>query len=184
MKARYPELPLGDPTTSVVVAIDGRSKLVPPLPSEYIGCATFECFTFAPLSVVTSPKTHLSVLATMIRKSLQSITSENLASAVALASVIPDMGNLRAPCSSLLELYLATTSWLTLPVYELNWGNLLGGHIDAFRVPKGQFDGLLLLLPRAKDGAMEVVIGLEEEKMQRLRKDLEMNQYVDQGFCK
>lgn len=43
--------------------------------------------------------------------------------------------------------------------------------MDAVRLPKAGFDGLAIVLPRRRDGDVEVLVGLKVEDMKRLEGD-------------
>ena len=64
------------------------------------------------------------------------------------------------------------TSWTNFELYGLDWGDLLGGRIEAVRVPHvGVLNGCQVVLPILPDGGMEIVVGVEGSCLDRLLND-------------
>lgn len=61
------------------------------------------------------------------------------------------------------------TSWITFGLYGLDWGSMLGGNIEAVRVPHvGCINGAQVVLPVLPNGGMEILVGVEESRLDRL----------------
>lgn len=67
------------------------------------------------------------------------------------------------------------TSWAGLQMYDFNWGAALGGTCERVRtVASGMFNGLHVVLPELRKdmgGGLEIVVGLEDDAMERLKGD-------------
>jgi hypothetical protein len=64
------------------------------------------------------------------------------------------------------------SSWADLDVYGHQWGNAVGT-LDAVRIPGEGSHGTMAILPRLKDGGLDVVVGLSKAAMDKLLKDEE-----------
>lgn len=59
----------------------------------------------------------------------------------------------------------------------LEWGSLIG-KVESTRLPGAAFDGLCIVLPELEDGGLEVLVGLEDGAMGRLRGDEEFKKFA------
>lgn len=185
MRARFPPSYMKrngvDRLSIATVAVDGRTRLSPPIPPSYTGNVIFCCMNELPLSVLTSPDTSLAEITPKIRSNLEKCKSrEVLSDAVLLAASIPDVRQLRYGISSWTAEELVTSSWADLPFYDMDWGDIFGktGRMEFFRMPKGQLEGICFQHPRHVDGSVDIVVGLEVEQMKRLRDDKDFLAYV------
>lgn len=180
MKARVPSwngLPYKK-QSMVSVAINGRRALLPPVPLSHIGNVVFCCLIELPIDYLIAPETSLADIALNIRKSIEAnIDPQLLIDAVDLASCIPDVRKLGNAFTSWFSEDLVTTSVIELPIYELDFGDILGKP-EFFRLPKAEFDGICSVQPRQADGTVDVFISLLDEEMKRLRTDPEFTQYA------
>ena len=184
--------------TSLGFAINGRSRCDPPLPEEYLGNVnlygkpSFPLSRLADSSVTTT--THLAALARLIRLGILSINGERIKRVIGLVNSLPDPSQLTPGFQNFLGPDLAITSWATLGLHGLrffeeqsvenaseagketvNTPLTAFGCVEAVRIPEATFDGLCVILPRLEDGlngnkssGLEVIIGLQEEVMERL----------------
>lgn len=178
MKARFPPSHLKgnelDRISIATVAVDGRTRLSPPVPPSYTGNVIFCCMNELPIGVLTSPDASLADITSTIRSNLEQCKSPDLLSdAILLAASIPDVRQLRYGISSWTDEELVTSSWANLPFYDMDWGAICGktGKMQFFRMPKGQLEGICFQHPRHVDGTADIVFGLEVEQMKRLRED-------------
>ncbi|KAF4424715.1 hypothetical protein F53441_14225 [Fusarium austroafricanum] len=73
------------------------------------------------------------------------------------------------------------SSWREFPFYDIQWGPALGEHIKAIRPPSvGITHSMHVVLPDRPDagGVIEVFIGTENDKMERLLKDPLWREYA------
>lgn len=60
-------------------------------------------------------------------------------------------------------------------MYNFDWGTALGGKCERVRtVASGMFNGMPVVLPeltKEMGGGLEVVVGLEDDVMERLKRD-------------
>ncbi|MCJ1314169.1 hypothetical protein MMC25_007849 [Agyrium rufum] len=185
MKARFPpnvsRVASYPNTTMLSITINGRSLLFPPISTSYIGNVLFFCLIDTHISKITLPETELTEVALLIRHRLEECKDKQLLSdAVDLAASIPDVQNLQIFMQDYLGAHLSTSSLVNLPFYKLDFGAIFGngGRPEFFRLPKGQFGGICLLLPQKEDGTIEVTIGMKSEDMDRLLNDEEFSQYA------
>ncbi|KAL9103503.1 MAG: hypothetical protein Q9163_001459 [Psora crenata] len=155
------------------MAVNSRGKLEPPLPRTYLGNVNIYSMT-----VVDFPKLKSSAIAclaetaSVIRKSITSIDDAYIRSLIHTVDGLQNVKLVSPAFNRLVDKDLAITSWAELGLYDLDWGNTIGGgKVEFVRIPKAAFAGLCIVLPRMSDGALEVITGLTEEAMDRLKKD-------------
>ncbi|KAI9778069.1 MAG: hypothetical protein M1839_008373 [Geoglossum umbratile] len=177
-RARFPRLQsslVGDPEVEATLgmAVDGRRRLDPPLPSEYIGNVTAFSAATAPLSTLTSATSlpALGVLAFSIRESVARIDDTHIRSAITFIDRVADVRTIAPGFKCVFGRDFYTTSWADQGIMEADWGNVVGGVSTYLRLPKHAFDGLCVVYPRLLDQGLEVLIGLHAEDMVRLRSD-------------
>ncbi|KAH0566018.1 hypothetical protein GP486_000590 [Trichoglossum hirsutum] len=162
----------GNAESAFGMAVDGRGRLDPPLLPEYVGNATLYSIATAPLSTLAPTSLPaLGQLALSIRESVARIDSTHVLSAITVLDSAADVRTTRPGLRSSLGKDMAMTSWAEQGIMETDWGDVVGGRPTHMRVPKHAFDGLCLVYPRLADGGLEVVVGLHEEDMGRLRED-------------
>ena len=75
----------------------------------------------------------------------------------------------------LLKTSMMMTNWSGFGMYDFDWGDGLGGKCERVRTASiGMFNGLQVVLPvltGEMGGGLEVVVGLEDEAMERLKGD-------------
>ncbi|KAK3062168.1 hypothetical protein LTS18_004693, partial [Coniosporium uncinatum] len=227
MRARFSDCTDIDADSVMAIAINGRSRLVPPLPNTYIGNVIFSNQTPLPLYALLSEDISLAMVASAIRKSIRENTApERLQEALQLASCIPDTspGALSFAFPAFVDSDLVSSSWVDLPLYELDWGSafaappkrrdsglgeslastppttsMMGlenetvldevdvrlsagstvGKIDFLRMPAGQFQGLCMVLPKRRDGGVEVAVGMKRDHLRKLKADAEFMKWAE-----
>ena len=152
------------------LAINGRSKLTPPLPSTYIGNLNLYGTSNLPLPLILA-ENSLGAIALSIRHAISSIDDAKIRRTISFIEQLSDVALLAPGFKSFLGPDLAITSWADLELRDLDWGPTVGGKAKSVRIVKSQFDGLCIMLPRLADGGLEVVVGLQTEHMERLRRD-------------
>ncbi|CAG9987580.1 unnamed protein product [Clonostachys byssicola] len=163
--------------SSMWYAINIRSRTSPPLPPTYLGNGSM-CTTTEPLTAATLlGENGLKQAATAIRKSLVAFNSPNrVPLTIGLLGSRPDPTDFKLLFNAFLGPNVVATSWTDVKVYERNWGAL--GFIDSMRVPGEGSDGNIIILPRLRDGSLEIVVGLESEAMSRLLADEAFNKFA------
>ena len=181
--------------TSLGFAINGRPRCDPPLPETYLGNVNLYGMPSFPLSLLmqSSVRTlsHLASLARLIREAISSVDAVHIKRVIGLINSLPDPTLLTPGFQNFLGPDLAITSWAALGLNGLrffnNEDNSRAGHnssstqsiawgcVEAVRIPQATFDGLCIILPRLMDEAksgqkdgLEVVVGLQEDAMERL----------------
>lgn len=169
------------PLSCCQVAVNCRSKMNPPLPDDFFGCALTFGTNYLPISSILVPGS-LSTMALMIRQSIMKVTAPYIESVIATMHNVPDYRRF-IPTSfvDLLGRDTVQTSWSAFPLYGYDWGQALGGKCERVRAPRlGMFNGLqtiLPALPESQGGGYEVMIGLEPHVMERLKKDPVWSEY-------
>jgi hypothetical protein len=162
------------------MAVDGRGRLDPPLLPEYVGNATLYSTATALLSALTPTSLPvLGLLALSIRESVTRIDNTHTLSAITVLDSATDVRTTKPGFKSFLGKDVAMTSWADQGIMETDWGDVVGGKPTYMRVPKHAFDGLCLVYPRLVDGGLEVLVGLHEEDMARLREDEVLGRFAE-----
>ena len=168
-------------STQFCTAVDCRSHLN--LLTPYFGNAIYPIKTslaidkLAPASATdgfdNGHITELETVARNIREKVNGVTADSFRDLLAFAerteadtpmrlSVWDDM--------SVGSLMLVSYFWFEM--HELDFGDALGGKIEAFRLPSGGLmPGMPIMLPRLPDGSCEFVVNEEEVVMKFLRED-------------
>eukprot|EP00250_Pteridium_aquilinum_P015453 c22587_g1_i1 orf=803-2362(+) len=151
--------------TKLYIATDGRSRLQPPLPSDYFGNVIF---TAAPVEhvgrLVNAP---LADAARLIRKTVQIMDDEYLRSALDYLDMQPNLEVFSRGAHTFRSPNLGITSWVRLPIYgaDFGWGPPLS--MGPAGVP---FEGLAYLLPGPPgDPRLRLSITLSPNHMQCFR---------------
>ncbi|KAI3573533.1 transferase [Fusarium oxysporum f. sp. albedinis] len=163
--------PASDAETSALgFAVNVRNRMSPPLPPTYLGNASMACLTEKlTVSTITSDS-GLPRVAAAIRKSVGAFNSPNrVPLTIGLLNSRPDPTDFKLAYNAFLGPDIVATSWADLRVYENDWGTM--GMLDALRIPGEGADGVITILPRLKDGSLEVVVALATAAMEMLLED-------------
>ncbi|KAI0415918.1 transferase family-domain-containing protein [Xylaria grammica] len=176
---------LPDKTSLLDLTLDGRVRFSPNLPSSYMGTLVFITTTEMSIEKLTSVDTTLAEIATAVRLSVDSVTSERMHEAFALARSLPDYGDsLRFPFATFAGAEACFTSWVGLSAFDISFGNVLfanEGRADYLRPPRREFDAFCrrcVILPMQASGGFEILITLKEEEMSLLERDPEFVRYA------
>ena len=172
---------LGTDESMHMVAVNARKQLSPPVPLSYIGNVVLYSMVKLPISLLTSPETSIATIARALRESIDTHRNPDLVrDAIDLATGIPDVRHLSLAFPTWLGENLVTSSILSIPFYEVDFGRLFGesGKADFFRYPKGGFEGLCFVMPRKIDGIVEIHLSMEGSQMDALMNDSEFIEYA------
>lgn len=162
-----------DQPTALGVCVDSRCRMQPPLPKGYFGNATLDVIaTSLAGDLVSKP---LGYASSRIREAIEKVTDEYVRSGIEFLKNQEDLSRFRdlhAIGSDRRSFYgnpnLGVISWLTLPIYGLDfgWGK------EVYMGPgTHDFDGDSLLLPDADgDGSLLVAICLQVDHMDAFKK--------------
>ncbi|KAM5344528.1 hypothetical protein ACJ41O_013064 [Fusarium nematophilum] len=160
----------GGETSALAFAVNIRSRTSPPLPPTYLGNASMPCMTTRLAVSALISGTTVSQAAAAIRKSLGAFSSPaRVPLTIGLLDSRPDPTDFRLAYNAFLGPDVVATSWADLKVYESDWGTL--GTVDSLRMPGEGADGVIMILPRLRDGGLEVSVGLGLGVMEKLLQD-------------
>jgi hypothetical protein len=158
-------------TTRLAFAVNVRSRLSPPLPLSYMGNASMACVTERIRVASITSNNGLPQAAATMRRSLNEFNSPNrISSTIGLLMSRPDPTDFKLAFHGFLGPDVVETSWADLRVYQFGWGGAIGS-LDAVRIPGEGSDGTIMILPRLKDGGLDVVVGLSAVAMGKLLDD-------------
>lgn len=155
--------------TALGVCVDTRTRVRPPLPCEYFGNAVFNAVAKCNAGELMSKPLGFAVR--KVREAVEKVTDEYVWSAIDYLKTQPDMAEFR----DLNGLWgsqgpffgnpnLVVMSWLTLPIYGLDFG--FGKEVYMDPGTHEHFDGESFILPTADgDGSLLVKVDLEVEHM-------------------
>ncbi|KAI9652271.1 MAG: hypothetical protein M1829_001801 [Trizodia sp. TS-e1964] len=159
---RYPQ--------KLAIALNGRTRLQPALPTTYIG--NVNLYPLATRKLVHAAS--LADLAREVRRAILAVDSEHVRSVLALVRNQPDVSRVVPGFDSFLGHDLAITSWVEMGVLGTEWAGV--GRAAVVRVPvEGGWDGLCILLPGG--GGLDVAVGLRSDVMAGLEKDEEFARF-------
>ncbi|KDP38697.1 hypothetical protein JCGZ_04050 [Jatropha curcas] len=151
-----------DQATKINMAVDGRSRLKPPLPSGYFGNAVFRASLTALSGEIISETLKETV--ERIRKAINRMDDEFLRSTMDYIDGLDDISAIQNRCPN-----LGITSWMRIPFYSLDFGM---GKPLCFR-PVNPVEGKGYILPTPSneiDGSWALIITLEINHMESFNK--------------
>ncbi len=169
----------GDATTHFCQAVDCRTRLG--LPEPYFGNAIYGIKTslalphlaFAPESFDGAQIPGLQVAARAIRAEVNAVTADKFRDL--LGFVERTDTEVLTRLSVLDDLSVGSilfVSYFRFEMHELDFGEALGGKMEAFRLPsRGLLPGMPVVLPRLPDGSCEFVINEQEKVMEFFAED-------------
>lgn len=165
-----------DDRTMLVRASNGRRSLNPPLPPAYMGhCVT--C-TFTPLTFKEISNYKLGDLAVRLRKELMEIDDYAIRSVVTLIARTPDKSTISYAASSDLSKDILFSSWAHQETQNLDYGVL--GKPDFVRRQRfAPLESLCYLMPKSRNGDIDLAACLRAEDLAMLAKDEEWTKYTE-----
>ena len=177
-----PDSPLPPQTPlNFAVAVEARRRMIPALPSEYLGNAAFQCTVTSDLDTVASPSTPLSRLARLIREAVTGFDSAKIQEVIGLVDSVARASDVLPKVLEDPMRGLIVTSWVDMGLYDIEWGASLG-RTESVRVPGVTLEeGIPFcgIFPRRPDDGLEVLICLEEAAIPALRKDEEFAAFAE-----
>lgn len=150
-----------DEASKLLIPVNGRSRLNPPLPSGYIGNVLFTGASIALSGDILSES--LNFTAKRIHKALMRMDDEYFKSALAYLKQQPDLADLKRGPHMFKCPNLNVSNLFHMPIYDANFG---WGRPVFFR-PIVLYDGLTHILPSpSNDGSLYLVTNLETRYIQ------------------
>lgn len=171
------------------LAMDFRACLNPPMPADYIGNAVHMLNIPVPQPEREDLRSAVAETAHLIRHSIQGINENYIHRVIGVlnSSNVQDISNVfhtRVYPNG--REFLTITSWAKQALYELDWGARVGTRIERVRVCKFQYPSLVLIAPmlngpgfgEEEKGGLEVIFGLEDSEMGRLKNNVLFEQFA------
>lgn len=179
LRARTKHDSRGDTISTLMMAMDVRRHLEPPISNKYLGnCVLYSRAESTAQEI--SRSLSLGSIAQILRASLREVQQIPVINeTLKLAASIPDVRALGLLYPTWLAHDVVVSSIYGLPFYELDFGRTFGERSlpDFFRFPDGVFDGICFVLPRLSDGTVEIQVTMDEAHMQNLVHDEEVCNY-------
>ncbi|SCO39823.1 related to trichothecene 3-O-acetyltransferase [Fusarium fujikuroi] len=160
-----------DSTSRFCFAVNIRNRMSPPLPPSYMGNASMGCVTdkISVASIISN--NGLKQASATIRKSLSDFNGPGrITSTIGLLKSRPDPTDFKLSFNGFLGPDVVESSWADLGVYGHKWDDAIGT-LEAVRILGEGSDGTMMILPRLKDGGLDVVVGLSTAAMEKLLED-------------
>lgn len=174
--ARLPRLNL-ESTSSLVRAVNGRSRVRPAIPNSYMGVCVVDAYSRVSLSDLAQ-KLDISDIALRLRQTLSEIDDYRLRSFVSMLHSEPDKRTITFSLPSP-DNDLMISSWASLPIYPSDFGARLGKPEFVRRPTLAPLDGLVFIMPQNLAGDIDIAIGLKEDDLKRLKDDPVWRTYAD-----
>lgn len=153
-----------DQVSRLLIPMNGRSRLNPPLQTGYIGNVIFTGTSIASSGDIISES--LNYTAERIHKALKQMDNEYLKSALAYLKQLPDPTVLKRGSHIFKCPNLNISNLFHMPIYDANFG---WGRPLFFR-PVTVSDGITHILPSPmKDGSLYLVTNLETQHIQAFK---------------
>lgn len=168
-----PHSPSPQAPLNLGMSVDARRRMVPTLPKDYMGNASFYCCVSSDATTVTSPSTPLAAVAKLVRDAVTRTDSAKMRGIIGLIDSVPRVSDLNIRIHLDPMRGLAVNSWADMGLYGYEWGAGLG-RPESIRVPCMTFETGMpacTVLPRRPDGGLEVLVCLEEAAIQMLSED-------------
>jgi len=155
---------------TVLMPVNFRQRLNPPLPKEYLGAAySTVAATVQRDDLLSVSQTgnieSLAAIAAAIRASYGTVTHDSVKNISALVQACPDVSKVSwAPPGD----GIAIISWADQGVHELDWGAVIG-RCEATRFQQFGYRSYPWIMPRLPNGDYEYIVSLEEHAMQLFR---------------
>eukprot|EP01018_Ginkgo_biloba_P029636 Gb_38698 [translate_table: standard] len=145
--------------TGAKLAVNGRKRLEPSLPSEYLGNVVCSAYTQSTVKEVVEES--LGFAANLIHNAITRIDDKYIRSAIDLLETRPLNPRRIDPSSSP---NVRATSWLSFPMYELDfgWGKPVFVGLGSLEAAEG---ALVFIPAQTKDGSIDVVVHLYDSHM-------------------
>ncbi|KAI0015930.1 hypothetical protein F4780DRAFT_33810 [Xylariomycetidae sp. FL0641] len=185
MRAQFPPgSSLGaaeDPESVFNIAIDARARADPPVHPRTLGnWLGWVAPRMRVRALLDGSAAGIADAACVIRRAVAGLTDQYVDDLGALFEGVEDVRRVIATAfTDMPGLNCVQTSWYKMTVYGLDWGEKLGGRIQAVRSPDvGVVNGGCLVLPALPDGGIELIIGVEEKCLPRLLEDPLLAKYA------
>ena len=174
-----------DKQAVIGVAVNMRSFLDPPLPSDSIGNVLNRLRIIVPRETLEPTPKRITEIAHLIRQKINLLDQESYRRTISFLKSLPDISraDILVPES---QDVIGFSSWSKLNFYDIDWGNVVGIKIERVRacIAAG-FKDFGIFLPELNKPrfetdqcGLEVLIWLEESKMQRLKQDPLFNRFA------
>lgn len=161
------------------VPVNVRSKMVPPLPPNYVGNATVDATAERSIvALATWTITEMALTARSIRQAISSVDETYIRALIDVVDSLEDASSIKPSRTAFLGDDVTITSLLDMGIFEMDWGERLG-KIEETTPNFDGFDGLCVVLPRRRDGSIKIIVGLEEKAMNRMENDEEFQKYME-----
>ena len=174
-QARSSRLDLTSNST-FVRAINARRHCSPPLPASFIGNVVICANTTFPISSLL--RASLPEISPLVRSATNEIDGHYLRTFVTLLRSVRDKRTI-PHVSNHLDRDFLISSWTGLPIYGSDFGELLGKP-EFVRKPRfAAAGGWAFFMPKDEEGGIDVVLGLREDDVERLREDRVWMKYAE-----
>ena len=168
------------------MAVDGRLRLSPPIPPNYVGNVV--AVSKAPTTFTTvlrsTNTSNIALAALHIRNSLAAIDDAYIKDIIQMVNSVSDLNRLAPRGYSSHGRNLGCSSWAKQQYYSLDWGQALGGRCERLRWRSIKTDGIFVIFPRIPStggaaGGLEVVLGLQKDHLKCLLEDKEFMRFAE-----
>ena len=176
---------LRDQIAVILVVINARRLLQPPLPSSFIGNVPLVTGVPYPLKNLTMTAKSISDMACLIRASINGKTPDYFNRFLSALASVDDIRRITYAGSSNPKYSLKLSSWRDQDYYNQGWGEVFGTECERARSTIGSLpNGLAIILPEIKGAVcsssaagLEVALGVSEDAIPHLKENKLLNHF-------
>ena len=174
-----------DKQAVIDIAVNMRPFLDPPLPPDSIGNVLNRLRIILPRNTIEPTPKRVTEIAYLIRQKFKLLDQESYRRGISFLNSLPDISRADTLVPESQDV-IGFSSWSKLNFYDIDWGNVVGTKIERVRncIPAG-FKDFAIILPELKTPrfetdqcGLEILMWLEESKMERLKQDQLFNRFA------
>ena len=159
--------------------LSGRRLMKPPLPEDYIGNFLASNRISAPGPTVDSTPAKVAEMAHLIRGQIKQRDEAYFRGIIGALSSVQDLRRVQMAPKSASEDIILITSWAAANLFDINWGDVVGGRIERGRRVSLNVKYLCCILPELKapnfadnECGLEIHLsGLDKDEVTRLKQN-------------
>ena len=174
---------MGDKNWVIYTALGGRRLLDPPLPAGYIGNFLSYIRICTPNPTIESTPAKVAEIAHLIRDQIKQRGDAFFQGIIGALSSVKDLRKISPMPLSSSEEGILITSWANQSLYDIDWGDVVGGRVERVRRLRLDWKYICWIMPELKapyfaddECGLEIIVGglTKDERAQLKQNELLM----------